>query len=166
MATAAARAGAAVGGTLARRRLRTILSGIHPARMSSSSAFQEVVDGLRKVPDSGAATIFDKIISKEIPASLVHEDELCLAFKDISPQAPTHILLIPKIRAGLTQISYSTPDHRMLLGHMMVEAGRIGRENCPEGFRLVVNDGGDGGQTVFHLHIHILGGRAMRWPPG
>mmetsp|Transcript_104414 Transcript_104414/g.185675 ORF Transcript_104414/g.185675 Transcript_104414/m.185675 type:complete len:134 (+) Transcript_104414:29-430(+) len=116
--------------------------------------------------DGAPATIFDKIIAKEIPSDVVFEDEHCLAFKDINPQAPVHILVIPKVRDGLTGISKATTGNKAVLGHMMVEAGRIGRENCPDGFRLVVNDGKDGCQTVYHLHIHILGGRGMTWPPG
>ena len=117
--------------------------------------------------DTGAPTIFDKIIAKQIPSTIVHEDDVCLAFKDISPQAPTHILVIPKVRAGLTGISKSTHEaHDAVLGHMMVEAAKIGRECCPTGYRLVVNEGADGAQSVFHLHIHVLGGRQMTWPPG
>eukprot|EP00747_Dinoflagellata_sp_TGD_P164468 gnl/TRDRNA2_/TRDRNA2_184448_c0_seq1.p2 gnl/TRDRNA2_/TRDRNA2_184448_c0~~gnl/TRDRNA2_/TRDRNA2_184448_c0_seq1.p2 ORF type:complete len:133 (-),score=38.02 gnl/TRDRNA2_/TRDRNA2_184448_c0_seq1:108-506(-) len=116
--------------------------------------------------DDAPPTIFDKIIKKEIPSTVVYEDDLCLAFKDISPQAPTHMLLIPKVRAGLTGISKAAPDHKAVLGHMMVEAGRLGSKHCPGGFRLVVNDGKDGCQSVYHLHIHILGGRQMSWPPG
>ena len=116
--------------------------------------------------DNAPATIFDKILAKEIPATIVHEDELCLAFEDVAPQAPTHMLMIPKVRAGLTGISKATPDHGSVLGHMMVEAGKLGSQHCPRGFRLVVNDGADGAQSVYHLHIHILGGRQMSWPPG
>ncbi|CAE8679164.1 unnamed protein product [Polarella glacialis] len=116
--------------------------------------------------DGAPDTIFGKIIRKEIPSTIVHEDDLCLAFKDVSPQAPVHILLIPKDRAGLTGVSKAADHNKEVLGHMMIEAGRIGRENCPGGFRLVVNEGADGAQSVYHLHIHILGGRQMSWPPG
>jgi len=84
----------------------------------------------------------------------------------VAPQAPTHVLLIPKVRAGLTQIRRATDDHATLLGHMMVQAGSIGVRECPDGFRLVINDGAQGAQSVYHLHIHILGGRQMTWPPG
>jgi histidine triad (HIT) family protein len=116
--------------------------------------------------DTAPPTIFDKIIAKQIPSTVVYEDDLCLVFKDISPQAPTHMLCIPKVRAGLTQISKATEAHASLLGHLMVQAGRIGAQHCPKGFRLVINDGDNGAQTVYHLHIHILGGRQMSWPPG
>ena len=121
---------------------------------------------LKAVPDDAERTIFDKIIAKEIPSTPVHDDDQCYAFADINPQAPTHVLLIPKERAGLTQIRNATAVHAELLGHMMVTASAIGKKLCPEGFRLVVNDGQHGAQSVYHLHIHILGGRQMAWPPG
>ena len=111
-------------------------------------------------------TIFDQILAKEIPSETVHDDELCYAFKDIAPQAPVHVLLIPKERAGLTQIRNAKDDHASLLGHMMVVAGSLGNKLCPDGFRLVINDGKQGAQSVYHLHIHILGGRQLGWPPG
>eukprot|EP00933_Yihiella_yeosuensis_P081113 TRINITY_DN94655_c0_g1_i1.p1 TRINITY_DN94655_c0_g1~~TRINITY_DN94655_c0_g1_i1.p1 ORF type:complete len:133 (-),score=28.16 TRINITY_DN94655_c0_g1_i1:136-534(-) len=116
--------------------------------------------------DSAPDTIFGKILRKEIPSDCVYEDDLCYAFRDVNPQAPVHILVIPKERNGLTGICKSTADHKAVLGHMMVEAGRIGQAECPGGYRLVVNDGVDGCQSVYHLHIHILGGRKMSWPPG
>jgi diadenosine tetraphosphate (Ap4A) HIT family hydrolase len=121
---------------------------------------------LQAMANPGEPTIFDKILAKQIPSTTVFEDDLCYAFRDINPQAPTHVLVIPKIRAGLTQISKSTPDHATLLGHLMVQASAIGRSECPEGFRLVVNDGAHGAQSVYHLHIHVLGGRQLTWPPG
>ena len=112
-------------------------------------------------------TIFKKIIDKEIPADTVYEDELCLAFRDLSPQAPTHILLIPKkeIRS-MNDIDESSD--KTLLGHLMVTAHKIARQQeiGDRGYRLVINTNEDGGQSVFHLHIHILGGRALAWPPG
>ena len=76
------------------------------------------------------------------------------------------MLLIPKIRAGLTQISKANDDHEKILGRLMIRAGKLGAELCPNGFRLAVNDGAEGAQSVYHLHIHILGGRQMKWPPG
>ena len=116
--------------------------------------------------DGAPPTIFDRILAKQIPSETVHEDDLCYAFNDISPQAPTHVLLIPKVRAGLTQIRHAAPAHTELLGHMMLTAGELGSKLCPDGFRLVVNDGKEGAQSVYHLHIHILGGRQLSWPPG
>jgi histidine triad (HIT) family protein len=111
------------------------------------------------------STIFKKIIDKQIPAQIVFEDELCLAFKDVDPKAPTHILLIPKKEvASLNELQ---PADRDLLGHMMLLVPRIAKEQgLHEGYRTVCNTGKNGGQSVFHLHIHILGGRALSWPPG
>ncbi|CAM9530414.1 unnamed protein product [Ectocarpus sp. 13 AM-2016] len=115
----------------------------------------------------GEATIFDKIISKEIPADIIHEDELCLAFKDISPQGPVHFLVIPKSRDGLTQLSKAVESNKALLGHLMFVAQKVAKEQgLDEGFRVVVNDGVQGCQTVYHLHIHVIGGRQLKWPPG
>jgi histidine triad (HIT) family protein len=111
-------------------------------------------------------TIFKKIINKEIPAQIVYEDELCLAFRDISPQAPTHVLLIPK--KEIPDLSEATPEDVPLLGHMLVKAGQIAGELGldEKGYRVVINNGQEAGQTVFHLHFHILGGRPLKWPPG
>ena len=104
-------------------------------------------------------TIFDKIIAKEIPASIVYEDDRCLCFKDVNPQAPVHLILIPKHHDGLTQLSKAEERHESILGHLMIAAAKIAKEQqLAEGWRLVVNDGQHGGQTVFHLHLHILGG--------
>ncbi len=112
-----------------------------------------------------AETLFSKIINKEIPADIVFEDEHSLAFKDISPQAPMHILLIPK--KPIDQLSHATPKDQALLGHLMLKAGEIAQQQgYGDAFRIVINNGADAGQTVFHLHIHILGGRDLSWPPG
>jgi histidine triad (HIT) family protein len=111
------------------------------------------------------ATIFGKIINREIPANIVYEDEQCLAFRDINPQAPTHVLLIPK--KEIPRLTDATAEDRALLGHLMVVAGKIARdEGVDDAFRLVVNNGADAGQSVFHLHLHILAGRKLTWPPG
>lgn len=110
-------------------------------------------------------TIFAKIIRKEIPADLVYEDDLVLAFRDIMPQAPVHILVIPK--KAIAKISEAQPEDQALLGHLLLVCSRVAAaEGLEQGFRLVINNGQDGGQTVYHLHIHILGKRAMAWPPG
>lgn len=112
-------------------------------------------------------TIFDKIISKDIPANIVYEDDQVLAFRDINPQAPTHIILIPKHKNGLTQLSKATEANKEVLGHLLLKAGEIAKaEKLDEGFRVVINDGPQGCQSVYHLHVHILGGRQMKWPPG
>lgn len=109
-------------------------------------------------------TIFSKIIDREIPADIVYEDEHCLAFRDISPQAPVHILIVPK--TPLTKLADADAGHEPLLGHMMVKAAEVARQQGCDDFRLVINNGSGAGQTVFHLHIHILAGRSFHWPPG
>ena len=112
-----------------------------------------------------AETIFTKIINKESPADIVYEDDLCLAFKDVNPQAPVHILLIPK--QPLDTLSNAQAADQALLGHLLLVVGRITRELKIDGaFRLVVNNGKEGGQAVWHVHMHILAGRKFRWPPG
>eukprot|EP00638_Chattonella_subsalsa_P000110 CAMPEP_0117754686 /NCGR_PEP_ID=MMETSP0947-20121206/12968_1 /TAXON_ID=44440 /ORGANISM="Chattonella subsalsa, Strain CCMP2191" /LENGTH=373 /DNA_ID=CAMNT_0005573805 /DNA_START=141 /DNA_END=1262 /DNA_ORIENTATION=- len=116
--------------------------------------------------DTDPETIFDKIIAKEIPSDILHEDDKCLAFRDINPQAPTHFLVIPKKREGLTQLRFATEDHEGILGHLMRVAAKVATEENLEGYRVVVNDGKQGGQEVFHLHLHVIGGRQLVWPPG
>jgi histidine triad (HIT) family protein len=108
-----------------------------------------------------ADTIFGKIVRGEIEVELVHEDEICIAFPDIDPKAPTHILVIPRQPyVDAAQADAAT------LGHVVSIAAKIGAEHCPNGFRLVTNIGEEGGQSVYHLHVHVLGGRPMEWPPG
>lgn len=111
-------------------------------------------------------TLFEKILAREIPADIVFEDDLCLAFRDISPKAAVHILVVPK--RVIPRVAESLPEDRELLGHLLVTAGQIARAEgiADSGFRLVVNNGPDGGETVPHLHVHLLGGRPMAWPPG
>jgi len=110
-------------------------------------------------------TLFTRIINREIPADIVYEDELCLAFKDISPQAPMHILIIPK--KPVVKIADTSAEDAQLLGHLLVKSGEIAKEQgYGDAFRLVTNSGAGAGQSVFHLHIHILGGRPFSWPPG
>jgi histidine triad (HIT) family protein len=111
-------------------------------------------------------TLFEKIIAREIPADIVFEDDQCLAFRDISPQAPIHILIIPK--KTIARIGAAQADDQSLLGHLLLTAADIAcRENIsPTGYRLVINNGPNGGETVPHLHIHRLGGRHLNWPPG
>jgi histidine triad (HIT) family protein len=113
------------------------------------------------------STIFSKIINREIPADIVYESDNVLAFKDIKPQAPVHILIIPKIEISkVTEIRGN--EHSALLGEMIDTANKIAKDNgiADEGFRLVFNCGSNGGQDVYHLHMHLLGGRKMNWPPG
>ena len=110
-------------------------------------------------------TIFKRIIDKEIPAKIAYEDDLCLAFHDVNPQAPTHVLVIPK--QEIPSLSQLTAEDQTLLGHLLLVmqklAGELGLDG---GYRVVINCGPDGGQSVDHLHLHLLGGRQLKWPPG
>jgi surfactin synthase thioesterase subunit/diadenosine tetraphosphate (Ap4A) HIT family hydrolase len=116
-------------------------------------------------PDAYGATVFAKIIRKEMPATILFEDDVCLAFKDINPQAPSHALVIPK--RCISMLEKVADEDEALLGHLMVVATKVAKKlNLPDGYRLVVNNGRHGAQSVYHLHIHILGGRQMHWPPG
>ncbi len=109
--------------------------------------------------------LFCKILAGEIPANRVYEDELSIAFPDINPQAPTHLLIIPK--EHIASQAKALVEHKALLGHLMATAAELARiQKLDKGYRVVVNTGDDGGQTVHHLHLHLLGGRPMGWPPG
>ena len=112
------------------------------------------------------STIFKKIIDKEIPADIVYEDDLCLAFNDIDPKAPVHILIIPK--KEIPSMAEVSQDDQGLLGHLLIIASQVAKEQgiSDSGYRLVANTNNEGGQEVHHLHIHLLGGRQMNWPPG
>lgn len=112
------------------------------------------------------ASIFTKIINREIPASIVHEDDVCIAFRDIQPQAPTHILIVPK--KEIRSLADISPEDKTTLGHLLVCASKIAQDLKIDksGYRVVINTNEDGGQTVFHIHLHLLGGRALGWPPG
>jgi histidine triad (HIT) family protein len=110
-------------------------------------------------------TIFSKIIRKEIPADIVYEDDLVLAFRDVNPQAPVHILIIPK--RPIVSIAEATDADADLLGYLLLTVKRVAtQQDLEKGYRVVINTGEDGGQTVFHLHLHLLGKRKMAWPPG
>ena len=110
-------------------------------------------------------TLFAKIINRQIPADIVYEDDLCLAFKDINPQAPVHLLLVPK--KPIDMLASAQAEDQALLGHLLLSAGKIARQFEIDGaFRLVINNGEASGQSVFHIHMHILAGRKFRWPPG
>ena len=112
-----------------------------------------------------AETIFTKIINKQIPADIVYEDDLCLAFHDIQPQAPIHVLLIPK--EPVENVDSLTESDHDLAGHLLVKVHEVAKIlNLAHGYRIVANCGQDGGQSVDHLHFHILGGRKLKWPPG
>jgi histidine triad (HIT) family protein len=113
-----------------------------------------------------SATLFEKIIAREIPAEIVYEDDRVLAFRDTHPQAPCHILIIPK--KPLPRISAASGADQQLIGHLLLKAAEVARSAgiSETGYRLVINNGPDGGESVPHLHCHILGGRRLAWPPG
>lgn len=110
-------------------------------------------------------TLFEKIIAREIPADVVYEDDLVLAFRDIKPQAPVHVLIVPK--KPIPRVAEATAEDHRVLGHLLLKAVEVAAKlGLKNGFRLVINNGPDGGESVPHLHCHILGGRQMAWPPG
>jgi len=110
-------------------------------------------------------TLFQRIIDREIPAKIIHEDDRCLAFHDVNPQAPTHVLVIPK--KPIPSLADAADDDAALLGHLLVAAKNVAVQlGLSNGYRTVINCGKDGGQSVDHLHVHLLGGRALGWPPG
>ena len=111
-------------------------------------------------------TLFEKISAREIPAQIVYEDDLVLAIRDIQPQAPTHLLIFPK--RPVPRLAEATPADHQLLGHLLLKAAAVAETAGlkKSGYRIVINNGADGGETVPHLHVHILGGRALAWPPG
>ncbi|SJK86019.1 Hit-like protein involved in cell-cycle regulation [Babesia microti strain RI] len=140
-------------------------------RMSTSNLKSCYIDPDEKLIeergiDSTNTSIFGKILDGSIPCNKVYEDDKVLAFHDISPQAPVHILIIPKIRDGLTRLEKAEERHREILGHMMCKAAEIARNEQLGDFRLVVNNGPRAFQSVYHLHIHILAKRDFTWPPG
>ncbi|XP_022862100.1 14 kDa zinc-binding protein-like isoform X4 [Olea europaea var. sylvestris] len=141
---------------------RRALSSVKATNDEEAAARVTAVDA-----DTGAPTIFDKIIAKEIPSSIVYEDDKVLAFRDISPQAPVHVLIIPKFRDGLTQLGKAEQRHGEVLGHLLYAAKLVAeKEGIVDGFRVVINSGPSACQSVYHLHLHVLGGRQMKWPPG
>lgn len=111
-------------------------------------------------------TLFEKIIDREIPAQIVYEDDKVVAFRDIKPQAPVHVLIVP--RKAIPRIAKAEPGDHQVLGHLLLKAAEIAaKEGLAEsGFRLIINNGRDAGEAVPHLHVHIIGGRQMAWPPG
>lgn len=118
---------------------------------------------LNKMDDK---TLFEQIVDREIPAEIVYEDDRVLCFRDVQPQAPTHLLLIPK--RAIPRIGATTDEDASLLGHLFTRIPLIAQQEgiAETGFRVVVNNGSDGGETVPHMHVHLLGGRPLQWPPG
>lgn len=133
--------------------------------MSTNDEVQKAQEAAKQANDDGP-TIFDKLLSGDIPSDVVYQDDTTFCFRDVNPQAPTHILCIPKRKDGLTGLSKADASHERILGHLLFVASQIANKECPNGYRIVINDGSDGAQSVKHLHIHILGGRQMQWPPG
>ena len=111
------------------------------------------------------STIFEKIINREIPAEILHEDEICIVIRDIEPQAPVHYLVIPKKK--IDRIAETLETDQNTLGHLLLIARKVAvSENLIDGYRIVINNGKEGGESVPHLHVHVMGGRQMQWPPG
>ena len=112
-----------------------------------------------------AETLFEKIINREIPADIIYEDDLSIVIKDIQPQAPTHLLIIPK--KAIPKLSDASNNDELILGHLMLVAGKVANQlDLNDTFRIVINNGAKAGQSVFHLHLHLLSGRSLNWPPG
>lgn len=110
-------------------------------------------------------TLFEKIIAREIPANIEHEDERCIVIHDIDPKAPVHCLVIPK--KVIPRVAETTAEDQAVLGHLLLTAAAVAKKlNLEKGFRVVINNGEDGGETVPHMHVHVLGGRSLAWPPG
>ena len=113
----------------------------------------------------GNKTIFQKIIDREIPSTIEYEDDQCIAIRDVDPQAPVHCLIIPK--KLIARVAESADEDSSLLGHLLLTAKNVAAKlNLDDGFRIVINNGPNGGETVPHLHVHLLGGRSLQWPPG
>ncbi|CAA6694194.1 MULTISPECIES: histidine triad nucleotide-binding protein [unclassified Lentimonas] len=111
------------------------------------------------------STLFEKIIAREIPANIEYEDDQCIVIHDIDPQAPTHFLVIPK--PLIPRVAEATAENQAVLGHLLLTAAAVAKKlNLEGGFRVVINNGADGGETVPHMHVHVLGGRSLAWPPG
>ena len=115
-------------------------------------------------PSPTGDTIFGRILRGEIPCDAVYSDDLCLAFRDVAPQAPVHVLVIP--REPIAQLGEANSNHQALLGHLLLVAAQVARQEGLSAWRTVINSGADAGQTVFHLHVHVIGGRPLAWPPG
>ena len=126
----------------------------------------DVTRGWREFLRAMSKTLFEKIIARELPSTIVYEDDQVLAFRDIKPQAPVHVLVIPK--KAIPRVAEAAPEDQEILGHLLLKAAQVAKQLGLEktGFRLVFNNGPHAGEAVPHLHCHVLGGRAMSWPPG
>lgn len=134
-------------------------------KMSNEVELAKLAAEAQKRREGQEETLFDKIIRKEIPASILYEDDASLAFRDINAQAPTHFLVIPKAR--IPMLEKATDEDSQLLGHLLNVARKVAeQEKLEKGYRVVINNGEHGAQSVYHIHIHVLGGRQLSWPPG
>ncbi|XP_077456588.1 putative HIT-like protein Synpcc7942_1390 [Stigmatopora argus] len=145
-----------------------LVSGVQPfaqRQLCTGSDEVRLAEDASKKHGRPPATIFSKVIDKSLPADIIYEDERCLVFRDISPQAPVHFLVIPK--KPIPRISEAKDEDAEVLGHLLVVAKNVAKQEAlTEGYRVVINDGKHGAQSVYHLHLHVLGGRQMTWPPG
>ncbi len=132
--------------------------------MTDSAAPPSPAPSPAPTPAPGNDTVFGRILRGEIPCDQVYADDLCLAFRDVQPQAPVHVLVIP--RDPIARLDEAGAEHGALLGHLLLVAALVAREEGLSGFRTVINSGAEAGQTVFHLHVHVIGGRPLAWPPG
>ena len=149
-------------------RVRHFVRHIRPSFTRSMSVNEETAAMLAAAKEQeGKSKIFDKILDKSIPSDCVYENDYVYCFRDIQPQAPTHVLCIPKDRDGLTGIKKAEPRHEAILGKLMLAASEVAKiEDLNDGYRIVINDGPSGCQSVYHLHVHVIGGRQLTWPPG
>ena len=147
------------------RALRSLTQNCALRNVISGRDLNLLLPVIARQSSTGVGTIFDKILDRSIPADIVHEDELSLSFRDVAPQAPVHILTIPKKRIAM--LSEAQAEDTALLGHLL-RVSQIVAENekLDKGYRIVINNGEEGAQSVYHLHVHLLGGRQMGWPPG
>ena len=147
------------------RALRSLTQNCALRNVISGRDLNLLLPVIARQSSTGVGTIFDKILDRSIPADIVHEDELSLSFRDVAPQAPVHILTIPKKRIAM--LSEARAEDTALLGHLL-RVSQIVAENekLDKGYRIVINNGEEGAQSVYHLHVHLLGGRQMGWPPG
>lgn len=137
---------------------------VTPRRTRQQPRQMATEQGVNPPTDFSLPTIFDKILAREIPASIVYEDEFSLAFRDINPQAPVHVLVIPKKR--IPMLSAAQDSDKEILGHLMLTAAKVAElEGLDKGYRVLVNNGKEGLQSVYHLHLHVIGGRTLKWGP-
>nr|XP_058928177.1 adenosine 5'-monophosphoramidase HINT2 isoform X1 [Kogia breviceps] len=150
------------------QRYLALLSAADALKVRGASAVtdgNEVAKAQQAAPGGAAPTIFSRILDRSLPADILYEDQQCLVFRDVAPQAPVHFLVIPK--KPIPRISQAEEEDQQLLGHLLLVAKKTAKaEGLGDGYRLVINDGKLGAQSVYHLHIHVLGGRQLQWPPG